>query len=197
MLFLVCHRPAALLPTIRSRCRPLPLAPLGADDMACALDQAGISVGDAAPVAELAHGSVGAAVGLVTLEGTALYARLVALLEGLPRGMDRPAVLALAQAATARGAEARRDLTFDLLGQWLMRAARTGAGHAPAAEAARGEAALCARLAPTPAAARDWAEAQARLGARVRAGLAVNLDPAGLLLDMVREIETVAARHAA
>ncbi|MBK5928517.1 DNA polymerase III subunit delta', partial [Rhodobaculum claviforme] len=143
VLFLVCHRPAALLPTIRSRCRPLALAPLGAGDMGRALDQAGVAVEDTAAVAELAHGSVGAAVGLVTLEGTALYARLVGLLSGLPR-VDRTGLLAVAQAMGGRGAEDRRDLVFDLLGQWLMRAARTGAGHPPPAEAAPNEAALCA-----------------------------------------------------
>ncbi|MGY6632385.1 MAG: DNA polymerase III subunit delta' [Alkalilacustris sp.] len=196
-LFLVCHRPAALLPTIRSRCRPLALAPLGAGDMARALTQAGIEVDDAPAVTELAHGSVGAAVGLVMLEGTALYARLLELMAGLPRGVDRTALLALIQTATSRGAEARRDLLFDLIGQWLMRTARTGAGQPPQAETAPGEAALAARLAPDAAAARAWAETQARLAARARAGLAVNLDPAGLLLDMVREIEAVAARHAA
>ncbi|MGY6412067.1 MAG: DNA polymerase III subunit delta' [Alkalilacustris sp.] len=195
VLFLVCHQPAALLPTIRSRCRTLALAPLGGGDLAAALAQAGVEAADPAAVAELARGSVGAAVGLVTLEGAEIYGRLVALMAGLPR-VDRAGVLALGDLVAARGAEARRDLVFDLAGRWLGRLALAGAGHPPS-EAAPGEAALAARLAPGPAAARDWAEAEARLGGRVRQGLAVNLDPAALLLDMVREIETLAARHAA
>ncbi|MBF9031004.1 DNA polymerase III subunit delta', partial [Rhodobacterales bacterium HKCCE3408] len=41
-LFLVCHQPARILPTIRSRCRTLRLAPLGPDDLASALSQAGV-----------------------------------------------------------------------------------------------------------------------------------------------------------
>ena len=39
-----------------------------------------------------------------------------------------------------------------------------------------------------PAAARDWAAAQAQLSARARAGKAVNLDPAALVMDMLIEL---------
>ena len=37
VLLLIAHQPARLLPTIRSRCRELRLAPLSPDDMAAAL----------------------------------------------------------------------------------------------------------------------------------------------------------------
>jgi DNA polymerase-3 subunit delta' len=192
VLLLVCHQPAGLLPTIRSRCRPLRLAPLGPTDMAQALAQAGVEASDPAALAELAGGSVGAAVGLARLDGLALYARLIGLFATLPR-LDRVQMLALADLAAARGGEETRALLFQLCDLFLARLAATGAGRPPAAEAAPGEAALLARLAPGPGAARAWAEAQARLGARARGGLAVNLDPAALLIDMVLGIEAAAA----
>jgi DNA polymerase-3 subunit delta' len=196
VFFLVSHRPAGLLPTIRSRCRVLPLAPLGPEALAAALAQAGVEAPEPAALAELAGGSAGAAVGLVAQEGLALYARLVRLFASLPR-LDRAQALALAEEAGGRGNEARRDLLFALLDLLMARIAAAGAGRLPVAEAAPGEAALLARLAPDPAAARAWAEAQARLGARARAGLAVNLDPAALFLDMLLQTEAIAVPRAA
>jgi len=59
---------------------------------------------------------------------------------------------------------------------------------APLPQAATGEGALLARLSPDDRAARDWAGAQARLSARARAGRAVNLDPAALVMDMLTEL---------
>lgn len=197
VLLLVSHQPAALLPTIRSRCRELRCAPLGPDDLARALAGAGLEVpaGQAAALAELAGGSAGAAAGLIAAGGLELYRRLVALLEGLPR-LDRPGAIALAEQAAGRGAEARFDLTLRLIETFLARLARTGAGRPPAAEAAPGEAALMARLAPDAAAARGWAEAQQGLSARIRQGRGVNLDPAALLLDMLLQLNQAAARLA-
>ena len=79
VLLLVSHRPSRLLPTIRSRCRTLPLAPLPPDAMASALHQAGIEADDSAALAELAAGSVGEAVALIGQEGLTLYAEIMAL----------------------------------------------------------------------------------------------------------------------
>ncbi|MBC7132886.1 MAG: DNA polymerase III subunit delta' [Roseovarius sp.] len=192
-MLLVAHQPSRLLPTIRSRCRQLRLVPLDAPDMARALEQAGItSPGDPAALAELAGGSVGAAVRLVTLDGLTLYGEWVALMESLPR-LDRARALRLAETSAARGAEARRDLLFSLIALFLARLARTGAtGAPPATPAAPGEAALLMRLAPDPGRARAWAALAEDVGARLRHGLAVNLDPAGLLLDTVFRINETA-----
>ena len=193
VMLLVAHQPSGLLPTIRSRCRMLRLGPLGPADMARALDQAGIAPGaDPAVLAELSAGSVGAAVRLVTLEGAALYAEIVALMEGLPRP-DRTRAIRLAEAVAQRGAEARRDLLFSLFELFLARLARTGAtGAPPAIEATPGEAALMARLAPDPGRARLWAQVAEESGARARHGLAVNLDPVSLVLDTVHRIQQTA-----
>ncbi|MFP4240242.1 MAG: DNA polymerase III subunit delta', partial [Rhodosalinus sp.] len=89
-LLLVSHQPARLLPTIRSRCRSLPLAPLSPADLSAALAQAGVEAEDAKALAALSGGSVGAAVALAEGGGAQLYADLVALLSTLPR-LDRAA----------------------------------------------------------------------------------------------------------
>lgn len=197
ILLLVSHQPAALLPTIRSRCRVLRLSPLGPADMARALAAAGVETApdQAAALAALSGGSVGEAVRIANLDGLRLYAALVDLFATLPR-LDRPRALALADAAGARGAEGRLDLVlrlFDLLLSRLARAPLAGIGDA----AAPGEAALLARLSPGPRQARAWADLHETLGARARHGRAVNLDPAALVLDMCLRVEATAASAAA
>lgn len=188
-LLLVSHQPSRLLPTIRSRCRTLRLAPLGAEDMARALAEAGVApTGDAQAIAALSGGSVGDAVRLAALDGLALYGDLVALVGTLPQ-FDRVRALKLAEDAATRGSEARRDLLFALIDLLLARLARTGAsGAPPEIEVARGEAAVLARLAPSPAAGRTWAGLAQETGARARHGLAVNLDPGALVLDTLIKI---------
>ena len=191
-LLLVTHQPSALLPTIRSRCRVLRLRPLGDQDMQAALAQAGIAVEDPEKLSALAEGSVGSAVQLANLKGLALYAEWVAILGSLPR-LDRARAQALADAAALRGAEDRRALLLALLDQALARLARTGAtGQPPFPEAARGEAEAFTRLAPTPWEARLWAAEAQEIGARLRHGTAVNLDPAALILDTVFRLQKAA-----
>lgn len=193
-LLLISHQPSALLPTIRSRCRELRLPPLGADDMAAALAQAGIDAGGDAPqLAALSGGSVGEAVRLINLDGLRIYGELIALFSNLPQ-IDRTRALALANAAATRGAEDKLDLLIGLIDLMLARMARSGAtGLAPTPEAAPGEAEMLARLAPDGPRARAWAACAETVGTRLRHGRAVNLDPAALVLDTVFRIRETAA----
>ncbi|WP_412565692.1 DNA polymerase III subunit delta' [Thalassobius sp. MITS945101] len=194
VMLLVCHQPSRLLPTIRSRCRELRLAALGPEDMAQALAQAEApETNNPAALAELSAGSVGEALRLMNQNGLAIYQELVDLYGTLPR-LDRARALKLAESAAARGAEAKLDLLFALNESLLARLARSGAiGQPPAIEAARGEAALIARLSPDPHKARIWANLAQEIGARTRHGRAVNLDPAALILDTVFKIQKTAA----
>jgi DNA polymerase-3 subunit delta' len=191
--FLISHQPFRLLPTIRSRCRELRLTPLPASDLSDALAQAGAAVEPDArtALAELAGGSVGEAFRLTNLDGLDLYARLVALFATLPR-LDRPRALAIAETAAGRGNEARFDLIVTLIDLFLARLARAGTTRETPPEAAPGEAALFARLAPDAHSARTWADLAQTLGLRARRGKAVNLDPAALLMDMVLKIDETA-----
>lgn len=191
VLLLVAHQPSRLLPTIRSRCRMLTLAPLDAGAMRAALAQAGAGGADAAALAALAGGSVGEALRLVAGDGLATYGRIVALIGAMP-GLSRPDLIRLADSAAGRGAEGRFELIVRLAELAAARLARAGASGRIPPEAAPGEAAAIARLAPDLAAARVWAALAGELGARARAGRAVNLDPAALVIDMFLRMETAA-----
>ncbi len=192
VLLLVSHQPSRLLPTIRSRCRELRLAPLGAQDMAEALEQAGIAPeADATALAELSAGSVGEAVRLINLGGVAMYREIVEIASTMPR-LDRARAIRLAEAAATRGAEDKLDLLLGLTDLFLARLARGGA-LGPPPEAVPGEEALIARLSPSPHTGRAWAECAQVIGARARHGRAVNLDPAALVLDTVFKIQQTAA----
>jgi DNA polymerase III subunit delta' len=192
-LFLIAHQPARLLPTIRSRCRELRLTPLGPEDLADALTQAGGEVApeDRAALAELSAGSVGEAFRLTNLDGLKLYAALTRLFATLPR-LDRPQALALAELAAGKGQAETFDLLVTLIDLFLARLARHGATGQAVPEAAKGEASLLARLSPHPDAARAWADLAQTLSSRARRGKAVNLDPAALLMDMLLKVDETA-----
>lgn len=182
---MVAHQPAALLPTIRSRCRELRLATLTAEDMAAALAQAGVQEGLAASekeaLAVLSGGSVGAAARLLQQDGLKLYQELIELFASFPQ-LDRPRVQAVSERFVARGKEAQLDLFFSLMETLMFRLARSGAGQVGPL-ASEDEPALFARLSSDMRAARRWAQLSEELMARVRHGRAVNLDAAALILD--------------
>lgn len=190
-ILLLSHQPSGLLPTIRSRCRELRCAPLGSDDMAAALAQAGVNVDHPEALATLSAGSVGEAVRLVNHDGLAMYADIVRIFSSLPTA-DRGLAIKLAESCTGKGAEARFPMVLDLLDLFLARLSRTGLLGEPQSQGASGEARLLTRLSPHAQAARGWADLQQALSVRVRHGRAVNLDPAALILDMVFKIEETA-----
>ncbi|MEM9969667.1 MAG: DNA polymerase III subunit delta' [Pseudomonadota bacterium] len=192
VLFLVSHAPARLLPTIRSRCRELRLAPLSADALSQALTQAGVA--DVPPsISALSGGSVGEAMRLIAEGGADIYADIVRLLATCP-ALDRAAARALAEKAAARGAEARLDIVERLITLALSRLARHGTGAPLGAEAAPDEAQVFARLSPTPNAARSWADAAQHVQQRIGHGRAVNVDPASLLMDAFLHLNETAPR---
>lgn len=194
LLILISHQPSGLLPTIRSRCRTLNLTPLNAAEVAEAMAQAQVQAANTDALAALSGGSVGGAMRLSLMGGAGLYGELVALLGTLPH-MDRARALKLAELAAARGGEAKRDLLFTFIDLLLSRLARTGAtGTPPSPQAANGEADILKRLSPTPHQARVWADLAAEIGARARHGIAVNLDPAALVLDTFFKMAKAAPR---
>jgi DNA polymerase-3 subunit delta' len=139
---------------------------------------------------------VGEAFRLANLDGLETYAALVGLLSTLPR-LDRARALALAETAAGRGGAETFDLVLSLIDLFLSRLARAAATRQSPPEAAPGEAALIARLAPDSGAARPWAELAQTLSARARRGKAVNLDPAALLMDTLLKIDETAGLLAA
>ena len=199
VLLLVCHQPARLMPTLRSRCRELRCRPLAAAPLARALAAAGVDPGgDADAVGALAAGSVGRAFDLVSAGGAGLYGEIVALLAAAPP-LDRARAIALADSCSGRDAGARYALALELIGVALARLARAAAG-APVVPLSEREAAAFARLGRHPGQARIWAELAAELAGRTGHARAVHLDPAQVILDTLFRIDAAAAQafgHAA
>ena len=101
LILLVAHRPSLLLPTVRSRCRMLRLAPLGRPEFDEVLRDVAPEL-DAEAYARLftvSGGSPGAALELEQLGGRALQEAVDALLDSLPE-IDRQALDRIAAAAT-------------------------------------------------------------------------------------------------
>lgn len=187
-LFLISHQPSRLLPTIRSRCRTLRCRPLDPAELQEALALSGADLPDHPDaLTALADGSVGAAHALLGGEGLAFYTALIRLFDGAPT-ISRDLALAFAEKAAGRSGDGTAEQAFQMIDLFLTRLARAGALGPPSPEAAPGEAALMARLCPHISAARHWATLQQATGERARHGLAVNLDPAALLLDTVLKI---------
>src|SRR5437764_5656827 len=86
MLMLVSHNPGSLLPTIRSRCRKLPLKPLAEAEVVRLIGRYRPDIGydDGRALARLAQGSIGRALDLADAGGLDLYRSLLKLLARLP-----------------------------------------------------------------------------------------------------------------
>jgi len=196
VIILISHQPGKLLPTIRSRCRTLACEKLDPSDLMQALSHAGFEEMErVSSISELADGSVGEAMSLAQGGGQELYQRIIDVFGGLP-SLDRTESLAIADGCAGKGKEATYALTRHLLAVALNRMAKAGARGEPLSEAAQGEAEIFARLAPSPHMARIWADLSQELSARIAHGVAVNLDPSGLILDTFLKVEATAETYA-
>lgn len=199
IFLLISHSPSGLLPTIRSRCRMLDFRPLGAEDLARALSDSGAELrpGQEVALAELSGGSTGRALRLLTGEGLALYARLVALFDTGHRNRGRIArgpMTDLAEGISGRANAEKYRLLLDLVQILVARLARAAATGTSPPEAAPGEAALIANLAHEPAQATLWAEALGTIASTTHHAVAVNLDPAQTVLNTLLEIDAIIGR---
>lgn len=133
MFLVLSHAPGGLLPTIRSRCRRLPLEPLSADELDAAVTALGLEVAEAErpALAALAEGSVRRAVACVESEGLALHGGFRKLVEGFPR-IDRGALHRFAEAAGGRKGEDSFGLVADLCRAFLSERLRERVHAAPA-----------------------------------------------------------------
>ena len=192
MLLLVSHAPGGLLPTIRSRCCQLPLAPL--DETVVGELLAGhfpaLSAAEVGALSRLADGSIGRALALAAHGGLDLYRELIGLLDTLPR-LDVARLHKLAE----QWGQGRDPLAFQtgmgLLIWWLGRFIRAAATGQPAPEVVAGEGALAQRLlAGRPLA--QWLglwEKISRLFARTEAA---NLDRKQVVLTAFLDLENAA-----
>jgi DNA polymerase-3 subunit delta' len=128
-LFLVItHAPGGLLPTIRSRCRPLQLKPLSPGDISVLVQRLvqDIKLEDLDLLIDLADGSAGRAMSLGAEKALDLYRDMNAMLSQLPK-LDLAALHSFAGRFDRAGEEGGQQfkLIGDLLAQWLLRKVRS------------------------------------------------------------------------
>ncbi len=190
-IFLISHSAEMLLPTIRSRCGFLRCQPLAPADLKRAVEASGaFQVTDAAGLAELAGGSVGAAVRLHVNEGIEMYRRLVSIFSGAA-GLRRDQAFALASECAGHGAETQYTAAVMSLLMFLSRLAKSAAG-VRMGEAVAGEKDCLSRLGAAGQ-ARVWSALNSELAQRARHAKLVNLDPVSVVLDMMFAIDKTAA----
>lgn len=195
LLLLVSHAPGRLLPTIRSRCRRLPLAALAPALVRqwLAHHRPGLAAAEAEALSLLSEGSIGRALELADAGGLALYRSLVEILMPLP-ALDVPRLHALADRLARREAEDGFRTTAELLVQWLARLA-AGAARRPAdlagGEIVAGEGEAMRRLASRADPGR-WAGLCGAVGGGFARAEDLNLDRKQALLGAVIEIARLA-----
>ncbi|MBX4867964.1 DNA polymerase III subunit delta' [Rhizobium bangladeshense] len=134
-LFLVLsHAPGRLLPTIRSRCLPLKLAPLADEALAAALAHLGIS--SAGGVLSAAKGSVGEALKLLNYGGGEIIAAYDEVLSA-EGPAARKAMHRLAEALSGKESDTIFDFFVSHVGDDIMSRARAAAGEGQIATAER------------------------------------------------------------
>ena len=127
VLLLTCAAPGRLLPTIRSRCRRLPLRPVGAAEMECALERilTGEDALERARLSALAAGSPGRAAMLAEEGGVAIAALVDDVLSAAPAIPITRAHEVADRLARSDGAYSTfMDLLRDQLGAAIRGAAR-------------------------------------------------------------------------
>ena len=138
-ILVVTHAPHAVLPTIRSRCRKLALAPLGSGEVAEVLETLGPAVaGEGRTALERAaaraEGSIRRALALLDPGRTALLDETASLLASLP-DPPLPRVLALAEKVADRKRDGDFELLLDAVQLWVADRVRATSA-APAARLA-------------------------------------------------------------
>lgn len=175
LFLVVSHSPGRLLPTIRSRCRRLDLAPLAPHAIAEALDAFGVE-GDArafAAAAELADGSLRRALVLMAADGVRLWRDLETMLAKAP-AIDMRAAHAFADRVAARGADDAFDIAVDFMTEIAGRRAREDLTIRGLQGAAK------------------WAEAHDEIGRIVARSDALNLDRKAAILACLRTLAEAA-----
>ena len=195
VFLLVSSEPGRLLPTIRSRCRTLALAPLGQEDLRKAV-VAAVAAAEVDPpgaqdwdqLVSLAEGSVRQALVVTSTGGLKLYARVLALVSALPR-VDWGAVHNLGDDFSGTAATENFIGFFELLQGLLARLIRAAATE----QGAVAEVKLAQRLiAPDRLAA--WAEAWEAISRDTPEVMTLNLDRKAHILLTAARLEAVAAR---
>jgi DNA polymerase-3 subunit delta' len=181
MFFIISHTPGRLLPTIRSRCRRLDLAPLRPETIAMAIRDNGSIDADEEDIrlaASLAQGSLRRAILLLEEDGISTY-RAFARFAAHVGDPDIAAMHSLADSVSGRGANDAYEGFLDTVRAWLGR--RVRGEPEPVAEAMPGEAVLAVPLA-------RWAEVWEKVAQSSTEADDLNLDRKQVVLSILMSL---------
>lgn len=192
LFILISHQPGRLLPTIRSRCRKLPLTPLAPEaiDRILAQHAPDLAPEQAALVAALSEGSAGRALSIAAAGGIELYTQMMTVLSSLPR-LDVKALHAFADLAARRGQDDKFDMALELLGDWAARLVRT-LSQGPDSTTLPREGELAARIGQSSGLGGGldrWVEVWEKIGAMAARANALNTDRKLVILNAFSLIE--------
>lgn len=181
LFFIICHAPGRLIPTIRSRCRRLELAPLPAEVIAGALgdnNPGDFADADIKLAAALADGSLRRAILLLQDGGIAAYRQFVRFAATLPDA-DIGVMHDLADSVVRRNADDAYDGFLDLLRGWLGRRVRRVGEPG-------GERRLSAALDAVPLA--RWSEVWEKVNGSAAEAEELNLDRKQVVLSVLMSL---------
>lgn len=195
LLLLVSHNPGSLLPTIRSRCRRLPLSPLSPETVGLLLKESRPGLGDAAieDLSRLADGSIGRALVLAEEGGLDLFGALADLFESLP-SLDFPALSKLAERIARADADASYHAAVDLVLRWLNRVLGEAAGTGRENDLSGREARFVRQVAEFAHLDR-WLEVWDKISTLLRRTESSNLDRKQVFLNVFLTIENAVRRR--
>jgi DNA polymerase III subunit delta' len=192
LLLLVAHNPGRLLPTIRSRCRALPLKPLADEDVVAILaerspdaDQDGLL-----SLARLADGSPGRALDLLESGGHGIYEDLIGLLKPLP-DIDIQELHKFADKMSRKDATEASRAFMAMLEWWLARMIRFAALGQQPPDIVDGDGELSQRLAARRS-LDQWIEVWEKITRLATRADSVYLDRKQVLLNVFSMLEKAA-----
>ncbi|MDA1310418.1 MAG: DNA polymerase III subunit delta' [Proteobacteria bacterium] len=192
LLILVSHAPGGLLPTIRSRCRKLHLAPLPDPDVGALLNlfEPNLDPDLASMATRLAEGSIGRALEIAANQGPTVLRDAVRLLDGAPP-VDRKRLHEACEIWLRRGKGEDGDplpKRMNLLLWWLGQGVRRlAAGQSTATETIPGEAKIFNALVGRFGLA-GCCERLEQAENTLRRGTGLNLDRKQMVMSMMREL---------
>lgn len=147
LLILTTSQPGAFLPTVRSRCRLLPMLTPPEKTAGELLDKMthGLDQSEKTALCRLAECSIGRALQLQQSGGVALYKDLLALVATLP-DIDVVAAQDMAEKICKKGDDHSFDVARDILTGWCERQARAEARGNKTADITPGDGEIFARL---------------------------------------------------
>jgi len=193
LLLLISHSPRRLLPTIRSRCRRLPLDPLARALVTRLLRRyrPELAQSEVEGLAALSEGSIGRALDLAEAGGLALYRSVLEILLQIPR-LDVLRLHAFADQLARADAEDAYRVGGELLLQLLTRITACSArGEFGADEIIAGENEAMWRLADRADPAR-WATLRGEIEGSLASTDQLNLDRKQAMLGIFFAIEELA-----